>query len=311
MLVNSSKLKVSISNMNNILDWNDYRVVLLIAEAGSLSKAAKMAGSSHPTLFRKINAVEKKLGVRLFDRFQTGYQPTATGEEVIAVARQIADLTTDTERRVAGRDLRPSGTVRIATTDTLLFGLVAPLIEPFRQVEPDITLEIIAANEISDLSYREADIAIRPAAAPDQHLVGRKLGVIHQAIYASQGLVQKGLDPKNLKILPWVGPSRGMPYPELHSWMKDNRYNDACVCRMNTVLGMYSAVQSGVGVAVLPMYLAEAEPALMRIGEPIGPVSVDLWLLTHPDLRHTARVRAVLDYIAKSDFHLTGSQHLE
>jgi len=294
----------SISKMNNTLDWNDYRVVLQIAEAGSLSKAAKMAGSSHPTLFRKINAVEEKLGVRLFERFQTGYQPTATGEEVIAAARQIADLTTETERRVAGRDLRPSGMVRVATTDTLLFGLLAPLIEQFRQVEPDITLEVIAANEISDLSYREADIAIRPATAPDQHLVGRRLGVIRQAIYAPQGMHKKGVDSQKLETLPWIGPSRSMPYPELHSWMKESGYEQACICRMNTVLGMYSAVQSGVGVAVLPTYLAGGDQKLTRISEIIDPVSVDLWLLTHPDLRHTARVRAVLDFFANSDFQL-------
>lgn len=288
--------------MNDVLDWNDYKIVLQVAEAGSLSKAAKLAGSSHPTMFRRINAVEEKLGVRLFERFRTGYHPTAAGEEVVAVANQIAELTADAERRVAGRDLRPAGTVRIATTDTLLFALLAPVVAEFRKVEPEITLEIIASNEISDLSLRESDIALRPAAAQEQHLVGRKLGTIAQAIYAPLNFGQPSLAQQQIGALPWVGPSRNMPYPELQTWMKKNHYDEACVCRMNTVLGMHAAVRSGIGLAVLPIYLAETDSELLRVGEPIDDVAVDLWLLTHPDLRRTARIRAVLDYLGASDF---------
>lgn len=287
--------------MNNLIDWNDYKIALQIADAGSLSKAAQLAGSSHPTMFRRINAVEEKLGVRLFERFRTGYQPTAAGEEVVAVARQIAELTNETERRVSGRDLRPSGTVRIATTDTLLFGMLAPMIAQFRQMEPEITLQIVVSNEISDLSLREADIAIRPSSAPDQHLVGRKLGVIRQGIYGQQKLYRDS--PALLKpgTAPWVGPSSSMAYHQLHSWMERNRYDEACVCRMDTVLGMYAAVRSGIGLAVLPTYLAEPDGELARLGALVDEVSVDLWLLTHPDLRRTTRVRAVLDYFASSE----------
>lgn len=286
--------------MNNALDWDDYRIALLIADAGSLSKAAKAAGSSHPTLFRKINAVEQKLGVRLFERYRTGYQPTAAGEELIAVARQIADLTTETERRVAGLDLRPSGTVRVATTDALLIGVLAPVIAQLREIEPQITLEILASNETSDLSLREADIAIRPTSAPADHLVGRKLGVIRQAIYAPKHFGETADTHPDLAIYPWVGPSPDMPYPELHRWMKSTGYNEKCVCRMNTLLGMSAAVRSGVGIAVLPTYLAEQDPDLIRLGAPIDETAVDLWLLTHHDLRRTARVRAVIDHFASS-----------
>lgn len=291
--------------MNNMLDWNDYRVVLQIAEAGSLSKASQMAGSSHPTMFRKINAVEEKLGVRLFERFRTGYRPTAAGEEIVAVARQMADLTTETERRVAGRDLRPSGIVRVATTDTLLLGLLAPAIAQLRQKEPEITFEIIVSNEVSDLSLREADIALRPTSSPEQHLVGRKLGVIRQAVYAPQNLCRGGSIQQQLDAYPWVGPDPTMIYPQLHSWMEKHGYDEACVCRLNTTLGMHAAVRAGVGIAALPFYLAEADPELVRLADAIDDVSIDLWLLTHRDLRRTARVRAVLDHFASSDVLLS------
>lgn len=285
--------------MNDRLDWNDYETVLLIADAGSLSKAAHLAGSSHPTMFRKINAVEEKLGVRLFERFRTGYQPTAAGEELVSVARRIAEITNDTERRLSGQDLRPSGVVRVATTDTLLFGLLAREIAHFRQLEPEITLDIVVSNEITDLSLREADIAIRPTLSPDDHLVGRKLGLVRQAVYAHHTLDVGGKPRLPWKTLPWVGPSPSMTYGQLHAWMRKEACDEQCVCRLDSVLAMYAAVRSGVGVAVLPCYIADADTELMRLGNPLDDVAVGLWLLTHPDLRHTARVRAALKYFGK------------
>ena len=285
--------------MNNKLDWNDYEIVLRIADAGSLSKAAHLAGSSHPTMFRRINAVEEKLGVRLFERFRTGYQPTVAGEELVSVARQIAELTNDAERRVSGRDLRPSGVVRLATTDTLLFGLLAREIVRFGKIEPEITLDVTVSNEISNLSQREADIAIRPASSPDDHLVGRKLGVIRQAAYAARTLDLGENSQPPWITLPWIGPSPSMAYSQLHAWMRNVGCDEKCVCCLDSVLAMYAAVRSGVGVAVLPGYLADADTKLTRIGNPIDDLAVDLWLLTHPDLRHTARVRTALNYFGK------------
>lgn len=290
--------------MNDRLDWSEYEIVLRIAEAGSLSGAARCAGSSHPTLFRRINAVEEKLGVRLFERFRTGYLPTVAGEEVVAAARRIAELTNETERRVAGRDLRPTGTVRLTTTDTLLFGLLGPEIARLGQSEPGITLDVLVSNEISDLSHREADIAIRPAASPDDHLVGRRLGVVRQAIYVhrSLGLADGPVPP--LYTLPWIGPGSAMAYGQLQAWLRCAGAEEAVVCRVNSVLGMHAAVRSGVGVAVLPCYLAQTDPDLVQIGELIDALSIDLWLLTHPDLRKTARVRAVLDHFGTADISL-------
>ncbi len=285
--------------MNDKLDWSDYEIVLRIAEAGSLSKAAQLLGSSHPTLFRKIRAVEVKLGVRLFDRLRTGYQPTASGEEVVSAARRIAELANETERRISGRDLKPSGVVRVATTDTLLFGLLAPEIASFHQLEPQITLDVAVSNEISDLSLREADIAIRPASSPEDHLVGRKLGLIRQAVYAHPSLVPGGRPPPPLETLAWIGPSSSMTYRQLHAWMRKTGCDDTCICRMDSVLSMYAAVRAGIGVAVLPQYLADADVELTQVGDAIDELAVDLWLLTHPDLRHTARVRSVLDHFGR------------
>lgn len=255
-----------------------------------------------PNAFSKINFVEQKLGVRLFERLRTGFKPTPAGEEIVDVARQMSILTNEAERHLSGRDLRPSGVVRIATTDTLLFALLTPMLIEFRQIEPDIVLEIIASNDILDLSLRDADIALRPVEKPEPHLVGRKLGIIQQGIYGRAHQDNQTADQPRANDQHWIGPSRAMAYHALHKWMEGNHYNDLCVCRMNTVLGMYRAVQAGVGRAVLPTYLGEADLSLSRYGGPVKEVAVDLWLLTHPDLRQTARVRAVLNFFADSDF---------
>lgn len=291
--------------MNGRLDWSDYQIVLLIAEAGSLSGAAHRAGSSHPTMFRRINAVEERLGVRLFERFRTGYRLTPAGEEVAATAREMESLANATERRVAGRDLRPSGIVRLATTDTLLHGLLAPQIARLRRAEPDIVLDVTLSNEITDLSVREADIAIRPATAPEEHLVGRRVGRIRQAVYGSQSLGLDKVDRRDWAALPWIGPSASMSYPQLHAWMRKLGYERSCICRMDSVLGMHAAVRAGVGVALLPCYMAEPPADLQRLGTEVEDLTTDLWMLTHPDLRHTARVRAVLDFFSRAQEALT------
>jgi DNA-binding transcriptional LysR family regulator len=289
-----------IAQMNSSLDWDDYRIILQITDAGSLAKAASLAGLSHPTMFRRINAIEERLGVRLFDRFRTGYRPTLAGEALVATAREIAELATTAERRLAGQDLRPAGKVRIATTDTLFHGLLAPEISRLRKLEPDITLEVVVSNEVSDLSRREADIALRPVLSPEQHLVGRKLGVIRQAVYGHKELLAENKAKNRLEAMPWIGPARSMNYNQLQVWMGKNGFDAACVCRIDTVLGMYRAVQQGTGVAVLPAYLAGQDPDLSRHGKFVDEMAADLWLLTHPDLRQTARIRAVLDHLGKS-----------
>ena len=287
--------------MNTGLDWSDYAIVLTIANAGSLAGAAKAAATSHPTMFRRINAIEEKLGTRLFDRFRTGYRLTAAGEEIVTAARKIADLTHTTELRLAGRDLRPSGLVRIAITDSLLYGLLAPRLDVLRQLEPDIKLEFIVSNDISNLSHREADIALRPLSHPDQHLIGRNLGVINQAVYAHQRLVGDTAAMSKIDHLPWIGPTPSMPYGQLRSWMSRSGYDRQCVCTVDSVVGMLCAARAGAGLAVLPAYLGDPATGLIRVSPILEDLATDLWLLTHPDLRLTARVRAMLAHIADLD----------
>lgn len=286
--------------MNNPSKWDDLRIVLAIAAAGSLSGAGRSLEMSHSTVFRRIAEIEARLGVKLFDRGRNGYVPTMAGEEIAAAARRIEAQVLEAERRVAGQDLRPSGTVRVTTTDTLCFGLLSPVFAAFCERQPDIALEVAIANELFNLSKREADVAIRPCSTPPETLVGLKVATIAQAVYGRRDLVPASLGEFDIGAVNWIGPDERMHYRPLEQWMTAQGLSGLCRYRVDSVLGMLTAVRDGMGIAVLPCYLCDGDERLARLGETLPALATDLWLLTHEDLRGVARIRAFLDFVAQA-----------
>lgn len=274
------------------LPWGDLQVVLAIAEAGSLAGAARRLALSHATVFRRLGALETRLGVRLFERARSGYTPTPAGDDLAATASRVAEEVDGAERRLLGRDLALSGSLRITTTDTLLMGPLTPLFAGFRAAHPRITLEVVVSNRPLNLGRRDADIAIRPGNTPPETLVGRRVGRIAQAVYAPCE------SDTEADELPWVGPDAHLGYPALEAWMRRQGVDENVGYRVDSMFGMLAAVRSGLGQGVLPCYLGDAEPGLRRRGEPIDELATDLWLLTHPDLRRTARVVAFFEAMA-------------
>lgn len=276
------------------LPWDDLRTVLAIADAGSLAGAARALRVSHATAFRRLGAIEARLGTRLFERNRGGYTPTAAGEDVAAAARRIEAEVAGVERRVVGRDLQPSGTLRVTTTDTLLLGLLSPILAAFRQDHPEITLEIAVSNAQLNLSRRDADVAVRPTQAPAENLVGRRAGTIAQAVYGPKGHASAQPDPDSAR---WIGPDETLWYRQLEDWMGRHGHDERCQYRVDSLAGIHAAVRAGAGLAVLPCYLGDADPGLERIGGPLEELAIDLWLLTHPDLRSVARIRAFTSFV--------------
>ncbi len=189
------------------LEWDDLRYVLAVASAGSLAGAARSLGVNHTTVLRRIDAFEKRLGLRLFERLPTGYVLTAGGEELIAAARRIDETVTTLERKLAGRDLRLSGTVRVTTTDTLMGSILPEILAEFRASHPGIQVEIAVSNLMFNLTKRDADVAIRPANDPPETLVGRRVAKIAFAIYGSARYLSKH-KAKTLAEHQWVGTGR-------------------------------------------------------------------------------------------------------
>ncbi|WP_136068630.1 LysR family transcriptional regulator [Modicisalibacter radicis] len=287
--------------------WDDLRIALAIAESGSLAGAARRLGVNHATVFRRLGELERQLGVRLFERSRGGYVATPAGEDLAATAARVAGEVADAERRVLGQDLALSGTLRITTTDTLLAGLLTPLFARFRAAHPRIVLEVVVSNRTLNISRRDADIAIRPTLTPPETLVGRRVGRIAQASYTRADRHAEPACPA------WIGPDPHLGYPVLEAWMARQGHDARVVYRVDSMLAMQSAVQNGMGCGVLPCYLADADCSLQRLGEPIDELAIDLWLLTHPDLRRTARVRALFGFLAESleadGLRLAGTAH--
>ncbi|AGS24531.1 LysR family transcriptional regulator [Rhizobium etli] len=276
---------------------DDLALIRLIAHTGTLAGAARRLGINHATAFRRLSKIESRLGARLFERGRDRYILTPAGELAADHARRIADELSEFENKVAGIDLAPSGTVRLATTDTLLAGVVGPVLTDFRRA-PLIDLEVITSNVVADLSRREAELALRPSRSPPEFLLGRRVGKIELAIYATSEVANNN-DPFAGRGASWIGPDESFGEQNFSAWFAANGLEQAVRTRTNTLMGMFALTVNGHGFSVLPTYLAEPVPALVRLSSPIQELTTDLWLLRHPALRHTVRIKALSDFLAQ------------
>jgi DNA-binding transcriptional LysR family regulator len=284
--------------MTPLVSWDDYRTVLAVSLARSLAGAAEQLGVNQSTVFRRLGAMEERLGARLFERSRTGYSLTAAGEEMVKLAERMAEEITDFERRLTGHDLRPQGDLRVTTNDTLVVHLLTPIFASFRKKYPEITLDVVIGNQSLNLSKRDADVAIRATNDPPETLVGRRLADIPWAIYGAESLGVTTLDPVDYRAYSWIGLGDNLSGLKPGRWLVQNVGEDRIGWKINTVLGLAEAVAEGAGLGLLPCFIAHTFPNLVPLSEPKQEFAGALWLLTHPDLRGTARVRVFMDHVA-------------
>ena len=280
--------------MHSKIDWDDLRYVLAVADSASLAAAARALGVNHTTVLRRVAAFEARLKVRLFDRLPSGYALTAAGEEILAMARELSGQVAALERRILGQDLRLDGSLRVTTTDTLMAGLLPPLFARFLADHPGITLEVTTTNQLANLTKREADVAIRPAAAPPESLVGRKVADVAFAAYARPDLA--GVPGGERR---WIGTDAGLAGTVAARWLAAEVPAGAVALRADSLVGMAEAASAGIGATVLPCYLGDRWPGLARLGGPIDNPRSALWVLTHEDLRRTARVSTFTEFMIR------------
>lgn len=278
------------------IDWSDLRFFLAVAKQGSLGGAARELGVNHTTVLRRIAAFEERLGVRLFDRLPSGHALTAGGEALLAAATQVEETITSLERALAGQDLRLTGSLRVTTTDTLAASLMMPIIAGFRMAHSGIDLELAISNAIFSLSRRDADVAVRPAAQPAENLVGRRIGAIAWAVYASAATADRFGESDDLFSEQWVAGDDNLSAAAAAKWLKERVRSERIAFRADSFLTLRDASAAGLGLAVLPCYLGDLCNGLRRMGSPLPELQTELWILTHPDLRRTARVRAFMEF---------------
>ena len=289
------------------LDWTDLQVFVGVCEAGSVSRAAARLGVNHSTVLRRVSALEAALGTPLFGRDTGSYAPTAAGRELLSGLAGVADRIADSPRRIEGHDAEIEGEVRLTTTDTLVHGLLLPMIEAFCSRHPGVRVRIVVHNHFLSLTRREADVAIRGSNRPPENLVGRRVGDIQTAPYASKAYLQRVGRRRPLAELDWIAPDDSLAHLEQSKWLKRQVGADRVVMTVDSLVGMVQAVEHGIGAAMLLCPLADARAGLVRLAEPDAALNTQLWILTHPDLRQVARIRAFSQFMFDT---LTGDPRL-
>jgi DNA-binding transcriptional LysR family regulator len=294
------------------LDWDDLRHALAIGAAGSLAGAARALGVNHTTVLRRLDALEAQLGSRLFERQRRGYQPTEAGLALLEQARHMAARADEVERQVLGRDRELTGALRVTTAFVVMDHLLPQPLADFARAYPGIEVEVVENAVLVDLSSRqadspqawarrEADVAVRLSGHVAEHLVGRQLGMTQCRVYALRGAAGLPQAVTSLDILareaPWVAFERDASARIYDQWLHQRLAHANVRVRVDIFNAKAAMLRTGIGVGVLPTFMEARHPELVAVSEPIAELAQPVWLLTHPDLRQTARVRAFMQFV--------------
>ena len=271
------------------------RLLLAVHREGSMRGAAEKLKINHATVARAVKGAESSLGTRLFDRSARGLTLTQPGEMLIPHAEEIERQMHEIERRLTGLDDDPSGTVRVSMPPSFSQGFFVPIIAEFSRAYPDIEIEIVATNRYSDLTRREADVSIRAANHIDEDLVGRRLVDYVIAAFAAPDYIAAHSDLLETrgKGAHWIG------WGEDDKWISETPLPlaEARHC-LPEIYIQAEAAAAGLGMVWIPGFLGDTHRGLQRIPDiPTAP-SRSIWILLHNDLRRTARVRALVDFVA-------------
>lgn len=278
----------------------DLALVLALHRAGTLAAAGERLGVNASTVFRMLQRLERGLGQALFERGRRGYQAMALARTLAAQAEQVEAALEAARAAAQAQPGEAAGTVRLTTTDTLLHGLLAPALAALHRRQPRLQFELHTGNELASLTRRDADIALRATTRPPAHLVGRRVGPIRVALYAARSSPIRHWDQVEAGEAAWVAPDDGLPEHPSVRWRQQHFPTLQPVWRTGSVQSVAELVSQGLGVGVLPLFLAEPRRELRRLTEPLDDAQTDLWLLTHPETRHLPRVHTVYDHLART-----------
>ena len=286
--------------------WDDFRFFLATSSAGSFSKAANELGVTQPTISRRIENLEHRLGVRLFDRLPNGVALTTEGESILDAARHIENTVLEIQRNVHGSDKRMEGTVRISVTDGLATYWLTPQLGKLQERHPGISIEFQCSIEPADALKMETDLSIRYQRPEAADLIAVKLGTMHFVPWASPDYIERNgapTTPQELlrhRLLDHRSYDRDREFGVWNDWFALAHVANLISYVTNSSASMLSAIQSGLGIGMLPTYVCECVDGIVPLSLDLR-TSSDIWLTYHPNIQGTARVREVIDWI-KSAF---------
>lgn len=281
------------------IDWDDLRVLLAMTRHGTVRAAARALGVSHTTVSRRLFNLETVLGARILERDLSGrLVPTADGSELLRAAEEAELRLDEAQRRIRGRDARLSGVLRISVFETAS-SFFLPHFLAFHDEYPEIELELVETNENASLTRREADIALRFAyGSPQQGLVGRKFGRVAYGLYVARTYRRQIEEnpQKRVEVVCFVDQPSVLSD---ESWLKEQFPNATAVIRTNTISMMSAICEAGPRLLRVPCYYGDTQPGLSRLMLDPTDWGYDIWLLTHPDMRRTARVAAFMSFVGE------------
>lgn len=286
----------------NQLDWNQLKAFLETAETGSLSAAARKLGLTQPTLSRQVAAIERRMGVTLFERVGKAMALTPTGLELLEHARTMGTAAEALGLAATGRSQAVGGVVSVSATDAVAAHVLPPLVRRLREQEPGIAIEVISSNALSDLLRREADIAIRHVKPEQPDLIARLIREASASFYASEDWVRIHGHPRSAEEaahLAFVGSDRTgqyLGYLRQHG-LPLSEANFSCYAEHS--VAHWSLVRQGMGIGAMMDEIASATEGIVRVLDEVPPVRFPIWLVSHRELRTSRRIRVVFEALAK------------
>lgn len=285
------------------MEWNDVRIFLAVARGRSFGEAARRLDVSHPTVGRRIKALEEEAQQPLFRRTKDGLVLTNAGDTVLTLAETMEDSAMSIERRLTGNDQRLEGILRISSADWFAGYVLAPVLAELARRHPAVVPEVIASYRLLDLSRRDADVAFRIVPFSEPDIVQRRLMRISYGVYASAETVRAlNDDPASAGVI--LMNTAQSHFPDV-AWVLDRFPLSRRVFTSTSRSVQAQMCLRGMGIAVLPRPLGDAVSGLQRIDTPDHPPTRDIWVGYHQDLRHMDRLRAMLDI---ADMMLSASE---
>ena len=282
------------------MNWDDARVFLAVCRESTLRGAARVLGVDQATVGRRVNALEKSLNATLFLRTSEGYALTAVGEAALHSVENMERSALDLERQVLGLDDRLTGTVRVTTTDSLAIDFLIPAIARLHDAHPDVRVQMDASTQFLNLAKREADIAVRNTRPDNPDLIARRIASWPVGLFASQGYLDRHGEPEPGSL--FEGHDLVVYQPHLHSQkdltlVSEPLGRGRIVAALSSSLLVRRSIAAGLGIGEIPLISGERDGLVRLWPDRTRPLPYDVWLVTHADLRHTARVRVVIDEI--------------
>ncbi len=274
------------------MNWDDLRFFLALAREGSVSGAGRVLGVKHTTVARRITVLEQRLDTRLFDRSPDGYAMTQAAENIFNHAVEIEALTQAVDREAFGLDAQLAGPITLTASKIVSERLIIPHLKTLTAAFPNIHLRLLASTELVDLAAREADVAVRMTAKPPDYLIGRDIMPLQHGVYGTAKTLSSLSDPVNVILF-----ESDDEFPE---WVTDNFGNARVVMRTDRVTSMATATRNHIGLARIPCFVGDSDSRLRRLDVRLKPSDWRVWILSHVDLRATARVRVCRDFLLET-----------